>query len=153
MKIDQWDHHRVRIMKEDNFDNFYALKKMETTTLEHHESMYCSNDRSNMCTVWYDYPEEEKNCEHYGFGWGSKPVGRSYVSETSGQTGVPKMKIKANAMTNGSEGEIEKMSRVLGAAEFGRGWFSFRDMNRNRYVNYTLPLMESASKVLITQNK
>ena len=134
MKIDQWEHrHQVTIMKEDHFDNFNALKEMETTTLDHHESMYCSNDRSNMC-VWYDC----SNREHYGFGWGIKRVGWSYVSETSEQTGVPKMKI----MTNGSEGEIEEMMKVSAAVEFGKGWFSFRDMNHNRSIDYTQPMME-----------
>lgn len=61
MKIDQWDHHRVTIMKEDHFDNFYALKKMETATLDHHESMYCSNDRSKSvyCLVRLSRRREE----------------------------------------------------------------------------------------------
>lgn len=62
------------------------------------------------------------------------------------------MKIEATAMTNGSEGEIKKAGPLLAAEEFKRGWFSFRDMNQNRLQN-SLPMLEIANKVRITQNK
>lgn len=120
LKINQSDH-RVAIMKEDHFDHFSALNKIETVSLDYH-----INDRN--ISVWYDCPQEDINWENYRFPCGSKQgkQGRtSYVFETSGQIGGCKMKMEVAVMINGSEGGMNKTRPALVVGKARSRWFSF----------------------------